>query len=156
MSIQTVLSGWLGSLALSRRHPHHTSLLAVPASCSCFFIKHQNIKNSNYKQESHIAVPMPFPVISIHLVSFRVTHRNDIEMIQMIQIQKFARSLQDIVTETILGGENSVQGPLLLTLLFVGLDTMSPSVTAKHHTHCYIHCVPFKISIICWCHFSIR
>ena len=75
---------------------------------------------------------MPFPVISIHLVSFRVTNRNEIEMIEIIQIQKFARSLQDIVIERVLGGENSLQGPLLLTLLFVGLKTMSPSVTAKH------------------------
>ena len=37
-------------------------------------------------------------------------------------------ALQDIVIETILGGKNSVQGPLLLKLLFVGLKTMSPSI----------------------------
>ena len=36
--------------------------------------------------------------------------------------------LQDIVIETILGGKNSVQGPLLLKLLFVDLKTMSPSI----------------------------
>ena len=40
-----------------------------------------------------------------------------------------ASPLQDIVIETMLGGENSVQGPLLLKLLFVGFKTMSPSVT---------------------------
>ena len=33
--------------------------------------------------------------------------------------------LQDIVIVTILGGKNSVQGPLLLKLVFVGLKTMS-------------------------------
>ena len=36
--------------------------------------------------------------------------------------------LQDIVFETILGEKNSVQGPPLLKLLFVGLKTMSPSI----------------------------
>ena len=40
--------------------------------------------------------------------------------------------------------KNNVQGPLLLKLLFVGLKTMSPSVSVKHPAHCNIHCVPFK------------
>ena len=34
-------------------------------------------------------------------------------------------SLQDIVIETILGRKNSVQGPVLLKLLFVSLKRMS-------------------------------
>ena len=62
-------------------------------------------------------------------------------------------ALQDNVIETMLVGESSVQGPILLKLLFVGIKTVSPSVTAKHYN---IHCVPFKVSIICWYHFSIR
>ena len=37
-------------------------------------------------------------------------------------------SLQDIVIKRILGGKNSVLGHLLLKLLFVGLETMSPSI----------------------------
>ena len=37
-------------------------------------------------------------------------------------------SLQDIVIETILGRKNSVQGPLLLKLLFVSLKTISPLI----------------------------
>ena len=52
--------------------------------------------------------------------------------------------------------ENSVQDPLLLKLLFVGIKTMPPSVTAKQSVHCNIHCVPFKVSIMCSYHFSIR
>ena len=36
--------------------------------------------------------------------------------------------LQDIVNEIILGKKNSVQGPLLLQLLFAGLETMSQSI----------------------------
>ena len=36
--------------------------------------------------------------------------------------------LQDIVIETMLGRKNSVQGPLLLKLLFVGLETISPLI----------------------------
>ena len=43
-------------------------------------------------------------------------------------------SLQHIVTETILGRKNSVQGPLLLKLLFLGLKTMSPSIHYKDNT----------------------
>ena len=35
-------------------------------------------------------------------------------------------SLQDIVIETMLGGDNIVQGPPLLKLLFVDLQTMFP------------------------------
>ena len=58
-------------------------------------------------------------------------------------------SLKDIEIERMLGGKNSVQGPLLLKLLFAGLKTMPPLVTAKHHAHCNIHCVPFKVSIMC-------
>ena len=68
----------------------------------------------------------------------------------------FSSTLQDIVIETMLGGKSSVQGPFLLKLLFVGLKTMSPSVTAKHPAHCNIHCVPFKVSVMCSYHFSIR
>ena len=64
--------------------------------------------------------------------------------------------LQDIVIETMLGRKNSVQGPLLLKFLFVGLKTMSLSVTAIHPAHCNIHCVPFKVYIMCLYHFSIR
>ena len=37
-------------------------------------------------------------------------------------------SLQEIAIETILVWKNSVQGPFLLKLLFVGLKTMSPSI----------------------------
>ena len=37
-------------------------------------------------------------------------------------------SLQDIVIERILGGKNSVLGPLLLKLLFASLKKMSPSI----------------------------
>ena len=38
-----------------------------------------------------------------------------------------------------LGKKNSVQGPLLLMLLFVGLRTMFPTyVTAKHPLHIVI------------------
>ena len=56
-----------------------------------------------------------------------------------------AYALQNIVIETMLGRENSVQGPLFLKLLFVGLKTMSPSVTAKHPAHCNIFIVsPLK------------
>ena len=40
-------------------------------------------------------------------------------------------TLQDIVIETMLGRESSVYGPLLLKLLFVGLKTMSLSVTVN-------------------------
>ena len=65
-------------------------------------------------------------------------------------------TLQDIVIVTMLGRKNSVQGPLLLKFLFVGAKTMSPSVTATHPAHCNIHCVPFKASIRCSYHFSIR
>ena len=61
-----------------------------------------------------------------------------------------------IVIETMLDRENSVQGPLLLKLPFVGLKKMSPSVTVKHLAHCNIHCVPFKVAIMCSYHFSIR
>ena len=57
----------------------------------------------------------------------------------------FVIVLQDIVIETMLGRKNSVQGPLLLKLLFVGLKTMSPFVTAKY----FLHCVLFKVSIMC-------
>ena len=38
------------------------------------------------------------------------------------------KPLQDIVIQTILDGKNSVQGPILLKLLFVGFKTMSPSI----------------------------
>ena len=69
--------------------------------------------------------------------------------------QIFIIKLQYIVIETMLGGKNSVQGPLLLKLLFVVLKTMSPT-TAKHPAHCNIHCVPFKVSIMCSHHFLIR
>ena len=47
-------------------------------------------------------------------------------------------SLHDIVIETMLGGENSVRGPLLLKLLFVGLKTRPSSATAKHPAHCSV------------------
>ena len=40
-------------------------------------------------------------------------------------------TLQELVIETMLSEKNSIQGPLLLKLLFVGLKTMSPSVTAN-------------------------
>ena len=49
--------------------------------------------------------------------------------------------LQDIVIETMLGRKNRVQGPLLLKLLFVGLKTMSPFVTAKYFLHIVIFIV---------------
>ena len=62
-------------------------------------------------------------------------------------------SLQDIVIETMLGGKNSIQGPLWLKLLFV-VKTMSPFVTTKYPAHCNMHCVPFKISIMCVYHFQ--
>ena len=39
-------------------------------------------------------------------------------------------TLQDIVIVTMLGVKKIVEGPLLLKSLFVGLRTMSPSVTA--------------------------
>ena len=39
----------------------------------------------------------------------------------------YERLLLDIVIETLLGGKNSVQGPLLLNLLFVDIKTKSPS-----------------------------
>ena len=69
---------------------------------------------------------------------------------------KSSWSLQEIVIETMLGGENSVQGPLLLKLLVVGLEKMSSFITAKHPAHCNIHCVAFKVFIMCSYHFSIR
>ena len=56
----------------------------------------------------------------------------------------FVIVLQDIVIETMLGRKNSVQGPLLLKLLFVGLKQY-PIVTAKY----FLHCVLFKVSIMC-------
>ena len=65
-------------------------------------------------------------------------------------------TLQDIAIETMLGRKHSVQDPLLLKLLFLGLKTMSPSVTAKYPAYTNIHCVPFKVSIMCSNHFSIR
>ena len=40
----------------------------------------------------------------------------------------FWQPLQDIVIATILGGKNSVQGPLWQKLLFVGLKSMYPSI----------------------------
>ena len=45
---------------------------------------------------------------------------------------------------------------ILLKLLLVGFKTRSPSVTTKHGTHCNIHCVPFKVSIMCPHQFSTR
>ena len=65
-------------------------------------------------------------------------------------------TLQDIVIETMLGRKNSVQGPRLLKSLFIGFKTISPSVTAKHPAHWNIHCVLFKVSIMCCYHFSLR
>ena len=62
-------------------------------------------------------------------------------------------SLQDIVIEIKLGRKNSVQGPVLLKLLFVCLKTMSLSVKAKQSAHCDSHCVPLKVSVVCSCHF---
>ena len=38
----------------------------------------------------------------------------------MSKAKKGLKLLQDIVIETMLGGKNSVQGPLLLKVLFVG------------------------------------
>ena len=64
--------------------------------------------------------------------------------------------LQDIVIGKMLDEKNSVQDPLLFKVLFIGLKTMSPYITAKHPAHCNIHCVPFKVSIMCSYHFSIR
>ena len=87
------------------------------------------------------------------ILSSPLDHSKLIFPITKIQIPL---SLQDIVIETMLGRKNSVQGPLMLNILFVGLKTMSPSVTAKHSAHCNIHCVPFKVSIMCLHHFSIR
>ena len=49
--------------------------------------------------------------------------------------------LQIIEIERMLGQQCSVQGPLLLKLLFVGLKTMSPSVTAKHRPLQIFHIV---------------
>ena len=43
-------------------------------------------------------------------------------------------TLQEFVIESILGGKNSVQGPLLLKLLIVSLITMSPSIHRKENT----------------------
>ena len=43
----------------------------------------------------------------------------------------FVIVLQDIVIETMLGRKNSVQGPLLLKLLFVGLKTNVPICHSK-------------------------
>ena len=58
-------------------------------------------------------------------------YRNSSENVQRVVTKctnwkKFA-TLQDIVTERMLGGKNSVQVPFLLKLLFVGLKTMFPS-----------------------------
>ena len=49
--------------------------------------------------------------------------------------------LRDIVIETMLGRKNSLQGPLLLKLLFVGYKTLSLSVTANT-----LHIVIFIVS----------
>ena len=49
-------------------------------------------------------------------------------LIAAIHTPIFCKSLQDIVIEAILDGKNIVQGPLLLELLFVGIETMSPSI----------------------------
>ena len=57
---------------------------------------------------------------------------------------KQAIALQDIVIETILGGGNSAQDPLLLKSLFVGLKTMSLSVTAKDPARWNIFIVPLQ------------
>ena len=72
-----------------------------------------------------------------------------------ICIEKYLHSLEDIVVKRMLGGKNSVQGPLVLKLLFVGLKTMSPSVTEKHPAHRNIYCALFKLSIMCLYHISI-
>ena len=52
-----------------------------------------------------------------------------------------------------LGRKNSVQGPLLLKLLVVGLKTMS-HLSQPNPPHINIHCVPFKVSIMCSYHFQ--
>ena len=80
---------------------------------------------------------------------------NDFQLFSVSTITVLKLTLQYIVIETIYR-KNCVQGPLLLKLLFVGLKTMSSSVTAKHPAHCNIHCVPFELSIMCSYHFSMR
>ena len=56
----------------------------------------------------------------------------------------------------ILGGKNSVQYPLLLKLSFFDLKNDVSIRHSKHPAACNIHCVPFKISIICSYHFSYQ
>ena len=56
-------------------------------------------------------------------------------------------SLQGIVIETILGRKNSVQGPLLLKLLFVSLKKMSPLIHQKEQGSSLVKFVNVLISL---------
>ena len=56
-------------------------------------------------------------------------------------------SVQDIVIETILGRKNSVQGPLLLKLLFVSLKIMSPLIHQKEQGSSLVKFVNVLISL---------
>ena len=55
--------------------------------------------------------------------------------------------LQDIAIETILGRKNSVQGILLLKLLFVSLKTMSPLIHQKEQGSSLVKFVNVLISL---------
>ena len=68
--------------------------------------------------ENRVSIPLSVSKVSLPNAS-NILKR--LISVTKTNASNFICSLQDIVIETILGGKNSVQGPLLLKLLIIGL-----------------------------------